>query len=46
MNMIVRKILEKHLISNCNKRKLVQKDFSSIFLKLQVTSRDSWENTS
>ena len=28
---------------NCNKSELVQKDFSSILLKLQVTSLDSSE---
>ena len=34
------KILEKYLKSNC-KSELLEKDFSSIMLKLQVTSRDS-----
>ena len=37
------KTLEKYLKSNCIKRELLQKDFSSNMLKLQVTSRDSPE---
>ena len=35
--------MKKYLKSNCAKNKLVQKIFSSIFLKLQVTSLDSQE---
>ena len=35
------KSLKKYLKSNCIKSELVQKKFSSIFLKLQVTSLDS-----
>ena len=37
------KIFEKYLKSNCIKSELLQKDFSSIMLKLKVTSRDSPE---
>ena len=35
--------MKKYLKSNCIKSELVQKDFSSILLKLQVTSLDSPE---
>ena len=36
-------MLEKYLKSNCIKSELLQKDFSSIMLKLQLTSRHSPE---
>ena len=35
--------MRKYLKSNCIKSELVQKDFSSILIKLQVTSLDSPE---
>ena len=40
MTLNLGKILEKYLKSNCIKSELLLKDFSSILLKLQVTSRD------
>ena len=35
--------MKKYLKSNCIKSELVQKDFSSILLKIQITSLDSQE---
>ena len=37
------KSLKKYLKSNCIKSELIEKKFSSIFQKLQVTSLDSQE---
>ena len=41
--MLLECFTKKRLESNCNKSELVQKDFSNILLKLQVTSLDSSE---